>query len=281
MFRWLLERRRRRLTREPFPDSWEEILHRNVAHFGLLEDARKARLRALIQVFVAECNWEGAGGLEVTDEVRVTISAQACMLLLGLSIDHYRNVGSVVVYPSTVVSTPHSPGFFETPLEPVEEEVPIDGEAHPQGPVVIIWDAALESGRNPGSGFNIVYHEFAHKLDMLDGLADGTPPMRDRTQHREWVKVCSREYLRLKKAAGAGRRTFLDAYGAEDEAEFFAVATEQFFDSPHLMVRHAPDLYRVLRDFYRQDPAGHVPGGERGREIPGVRRRRRKPAGGP
>jgi len=112
----------------------------------------------------------------------------------------------------------------------------------------------LHGGRNPESGHNVVYHEFAHKLDMLDGAADGTPPLHDRAEYRDWVQTCSREYLRLKHDAEQGRKSFLNAYGATSEAEFFAVATEQFFDQPLLMINNAPDLYRVLKAYYRQDP---------------------------
>jgi hypothetical protein len=260
MFRWFADRRRRRLARAPFPTQWEEALRRNAAPFGLLDEDGKARLRALIQVFVAEKNWEGAGGLEITDEIRVTIAAHACLLLLGLSHDYYRNVQSIIVYPSAVVPPRLRPGFFETTLEPLEQEEPIEGEAHDQGPVIIAWDAALQSARRPGSGQNVVYHEFAHKLDTLDGSADGTPPLRDRDEYQDWVRTCSREYLRLKKNAERGRESFLDDYGATDEAEFFAVATEQFFDRPQFMLDWAPELYRVLRRYYGQDPVKHVPG---------------------
>ena len=258
MFHWLTDRHRKKLTKAPFPSLWEDIIRRNVAHYCMLEDAQRAHLRALIQVFIAEKNWEGAGGLKLTDEIRVTISAQACLLLLGLPHNYYRNVDSIIVYPSTVVPPQRKPGFFENRLAPVELEHPIIGQAFQQGPVIIIWDAALRGGRHPESGHNVIYHEFAHKLDMLDGAADGTPPLPDRAEYRDWVRICSREYLRLKHDTEKGNKTFLDAYGATNEAEFFAVATEQFFDQPRLMIEQAPDLYRVLREYYRQDPSQRV-----------------------
>jgi hypothetical protein len=116
----------------------------------------------------------------------------------------------------------------------------------------------LESIRYAGSGYNVVYHEFAHKLDMQDGLADGTPQLQGRAKYRDWVKTCSREYLRLLKDVEKGKETFLDEYGATNEAEFFAVATEHFFDQPRPMIQHAPELYRVLKEFYNQDPANRV-----------------------
>jgi len=254
MFSWFADRRRKKLTAAPFPAGWEDIVRRNVAHYCMLADTEQAELRALIQIFIAEKDWEGAGGLELTDEIRVTIAAQACLLLLGLPHNYYQNVESIIVYPSTVVPPERKLGFFENATGPVEVSHPIIGQAFHQGPVIIIWDAALAGGRHPELGHNVIYHEFAHKLDMLDGAADGTPPLRDRAEYRDWVQICEREYLRLKRDAEHGRKSFLNAYAATNEAEFFAVATEQFFDQPHLMIKHAPDLYRVLKEYYRQDP---------------------------
>jgi Mlc titration factor MtfA (ptsG expression regulator) len=258
MFRWFINRRRKKLTRAPFSSLWDDIIRHNVGHYCFLDDAERAHLRALIQVFIAEKYWEAAGGLELTDEIRVTISAQACLLLLGLPHNYYKNVKSIIVYPSTVVSPTRKSGFFENTLAPVGPAQPIIGQAFQRGPVIIIWDAALRGGRHPKSGHNVIYHEFAHKLDMLDGSADGTPPLKDRAEYRDWVQTCSDEYLRLKNRTEKGKKSFLNAYAATNEAEFFAVATEQFFDQPLLMIKHAPDLYRVLKTYYRQDPCQRV-----------------------
>lgn len=254
MFQWLTNRRRKKLNEVPFPPAWEEIIRRNVVHYGMLSDAERAHLCALIQVFIAEKEWEGCGGLSLTDEIRVTISAQACLLILNLPHNYYENVESIIVYPSSVVLPPCTPGFFETPFEPVEDVGPIIGQALFQGPVIIIWDATLHGGRHPELGHNVVYHEFAHKLDMLNGAADGTPPLCDRAEVREWVQICSREYLRLQRDSERGKESFLDDYGATNEAEFFAVATEQFFDRPRALIKESPDLYNVLKEYYRQDP---------------------------
>jgi len=255
LFSWLANRRRKKLLQEPFPQAWEDIIQRNVAHYCMLDDIERSHLRALVQVFIAEKDWEGCGGMELTDDIRVTISAQACLLLLGLPHNYYQNVETIIVYPSTVVPPQRKIGFFETALAPVEDSHPIIGQAFQKGPVIIIWDAALHGGRHPELGHNVVYHEFAHKLDMLDGAADGTPLLRDRAEYRDWVQTCSREYLRLKHDAEQGKKSFLNAYGATSEAEFFAVATEQFFDQPSLMIKNSPDLYRVLKEYYLQDPA--------------------------
>ncbi|MEN6621250.1 MAG: M90 family metallopeptidase [Smithella sp.] len=258
MLSWLINKRRKKIRAAPFPPAWEDILRRNIAHYCLLNTGERAELRGLIQVFIVEKNWEGAGGLILTDEIRVTISAQACLLLLGLPHNYYHNVESIIVYPSTVLPPIRKLGFFEVPLEPLEISHPIIGQAFRRGPVIIIWDAALQGSRHPESGHNVIFHEFAHKLDMLNGAADGTPPLHDRTEYRDWVKTCSQEYLRLRDDIEQGKESFLDAYAATSEAEFFAVATEQFFDQPQLLIKHSPELYRVLKEYYRQDPVSRT-----------------------
>ncbi|MBL0224692.1 MAG: zinc-dependent peptidase [Geobacteraceae bacterium] len=258
MFHWLRDLSRAEARERPFSDDWEAYARTNVAHYSMLDDAERSELRAMIQVFLEEKQWEGCGGLVLNDEIRVTIAAQACLLQLGLPHDYYRNVESILVYPSTVVPPEHQPGVFESVGIPVQNSVPILGQAFSQGPVILVWDAVLRGARHPEQGHNVVYHEFAHKLDMLDGTADGTPPLVDRTQLDDWVAVCSREFEKLRSLAGKGHKTFLDAYGATNEAEFFAVATEEFFDRPHALQKHAPELYHVLSAYYRQDPAMRV-----------------------
>jgi Mlc titration factor MtfA (ptsG expression regulator) len=258
MFHWIRDHHRDKVRKRPFPPEWDSFVRANVAHYSMLDDAERTELCATMQVFLEEKHWEGCGGLELTDEIRVTIAAQACLLQLGLPHDYYRNVESILVYPSTVVPPEHQPGVFERVGSPVDAPTPILGQSFAQGPVILVWDAVLHDARHPELGHNLVYHEFAHKLDLLDGTADGTPPFDDRDQFAEWVAVCSREFLRLRGLAEKGHRTFLDSYGAKNEAEFFAVATEEFFDRPLALQQHAPDLYRVLSAYYRQDPAGRV-----------------------
>jgi len=264
MFHWLRDHRRAEIRERPFPPRWEAIVCANLAHYRVLDAAERCELKAMIQVFLEEKQWEGCGGLQLSDEVRVTIAAQACLLQLGLPHDYYRNVDSILVYPSAVVPLERNPGVFERVDAPLEAPVPILGQAFSRGPVILVWDAVLHGARHPEQGHNVVYHEFAHQLDMLDGAADGTPPLADRDQFAQWVETCSREFQRLRGLAGQGHTTFLDAYGARNEAEFFAVATEEFFDRPLALRQHAPDLYRVLADYYHQDPAGRVSRTEEG-----------------
>jgi Mlc titration factor MtfA (ptsG expression regulator) len=254
MFSWFTERRRRRILDTPFPPAWEAVLERDVAQWARLDDDERARLRELVQVFIAEKRWEGCGGLELTDAIRVTVAAEACLLLLGRDHGLYGDVESILVYPSTVVPPERPRGFFSNSLDVHETPGPLLGEAHQGGPVILAWDAARRGARIPGDGRNVVFHEFAHKIDMLDGDADGTPPLPDGARRAAWADVCSRVYLALRDESPAVRRV-LDPYGATSEAEFFAVATESFFERPAALRSALPALYDLLAEFYRQDPA--------------------------
>ena len=258
MFSWLRNRRRKRLLATPCPAGWNEILFRNVASFHWLDAHEQRHLLDLVRIFVAEKRWEGCGGLAISEEVRVTIAAQACLLVMALPHEFYRNVHTILVYPSTVIAPSRPIGAFEIPTAPVEGPMPILGQAQLRGPVVLVWDAVKRTSRHPKSGHNVVYHEFAHKLDMLDGRADGTPPLHGRAEYARWVEVCSQEYEGLRNRAKRGKSGLLDAYGATNEAEFFAVATEHFFDQPVALRHRHPNLYDVLQAFYRQDPAARA-----------------------
>jgi Mlc titration factor MtfA (ptsG expression regulator) len=206
----------------------------------------------LIREFVAVELWEGGGGFEPGEDVRVTIAAEACLLVLGLDLDHYRDVTSIIVYPATALRTGERSlraGIVtETPLA-------LRGEAMLHGPVLITWDDVVQSVRHPERGHNVVHHEFAHKLDMRDGFADGIPAIGSRAEHSRFDSVTTVEFHRLESGETAH---VLDPYGATNRAEFFAVATEAFFDRPAVLGAELPDLYSVLRAFYRQDPAGRA-----------------------
>jgi Mlc titration factor MtfA (ptsG expression regulator) len=250
IFSWLKRRRRRKLLAEPFPAEWLTYLHRNVAHYRFLSEVEQARLRDDLRVFIAEKRWEGCGGLRITDEIKVTIAAQACLLVLGLAPDIFKRVPAILVYPHGYLGPRREDG-----LTGLVFDEPRSGEAWYRGPVVLSWQDVLEEGREPGWGTNLVLHEFAHQLDMLNGAVDGTPLLESPQQYREWREVMTAEYERLLKAAERGRATLLDEYGTKDEGEFFAVATECFFDQPLELRRRHPRLYDLLRDYYHQDPA--------------------------
>lgn len=236
------------------PSSWLEILAANFAPFAEMPDDKKSRLTADIRIFIAEKEWEGCGGLELTDEMRVTIAAHACRLVLGLDIDYYRQVLTILVYPTgfeTPTTVPILPGLA---LEGGKNDTL--GQTMHRGPVLLSWKEFYDDFNNPGRGKNLVYHEFAHKIDMLNGAADGVPPIDDVNLVNRWLHVLPAELNRLRRDSETGRPTLLDPYGATNEAEFFAVASECFFDLPHEMKNQHPRLYDLWREFYRQDPAG-------------------------
>jgi hypothetical protein len=258
MLRWLTERRRRRILATPFPAHWDDIIDRNVAMATRLDPERRARLRDLVQVFVAEKHWEGCGGMEIDDEVKVTIAAQACILILDRDAELYKDVDSILVYPSTVRTQPRTRGFFETQPSVMESHGAwIHGQAMLGGPVVLAWDAVLAGGNEITPG-NVVFHELAHKLDMANGAVDGTPPLKNRHERKRWGAVCTDAYRRHRAAAEHGIPTLMDSYGALNEAEFFAVATETFFCRPAALALEHPRLYEALRDFYRTEPMNFV-----------------------
>jgi MtfA peptidase len=250
LFSWWKRRRRRRLLASPFPREWLAHLERNVVHYRYLSAEEQSRLRDDLRVFVAEKNWEGCGGLRMTDEIRVTVAAHACLLTLGLSPDLFERVQSVLVYPSGY-RAPESVDRLGLVDQDGEARL---GEAHYRGPVVLSWDEVRHDGRHPERGQNLVFHEFAHQLDMLSGAVDGTPPLESEDLSRRWREVMGEEFRRL-ATASPWEATLLDSYGATNPAEFFAVATECFFDRPADMERYHRRLYDLLREFYRQDPA--------------------------
>ncbi len=249
------DNRRKEILATAFPKEWEGHIQNNIQYYQHLNNEEKKRLQDLVQIFIAEKSWLGCNGLELTDEIRVMIAAHACLMILALPNDYYRNVESIYVYPTTILPPESSIGFFEVHTAPVRGPMPILGEAHHRGPVILVWDVVKKETRHPERGHNVVYHEFAHKLDMLDGSADGTPLLTTPEEYQRWSEVCSKVYLELCNKVENGKPTFFDSYAATDEAEFFAVVTEHFFCKPENMKHHHPKLYQVLKDFYRQDPA--------------------------
>jgi Mlc titration factor MtfA (ptsG expression regulator) len=260
IFRWLTERRREKLLEKPFADTWKQYLHENVAAYRLFDDEEKARFHDLVAVFVAEKNFEQCGGLDADeaewDEIRVTIAGCACQMLVGRQ-DHdlFSEVVSLLVYPSAVVAKAQNRSFFDPGLEPVRGDMPVLGLAVKGGAVVLAWDSVLRGARHPHDGHNVVIHELAHKIDYLDGVADGTPPLDGRAARRAWVAAFAPAYLAHKERAEHGKKSFLSDYAVTNEAEYFAVATEAFFEKPADLARELPDVYAQLRDFYQLDLA--------------------------
>jgi Mlc titration factor MtfA (ptsG expression regulator) len=250
MFQWLKKRRRQNLLATPVPEAWLEYLEQ-VAFFHLLSSAEQERLLEAVRIFIAEKSWEGCRGLVLTEEMQVMVAGLACVLVLGLEDFYFDNVQTILIYPGAFVRRDKKPLMGDLYLEGPSELL---GEAHYRGPVILAWDEVQASARQPGHGSNLVLHEFAHQLDMLNGEADGVPLLSGELTER-WQTIMGREFQHLVRRVAKDRPTFLDPYGATNPAEFFAVVTECFFDVPLRLQEEHPDLYGLLRDYYRQDPA--------------------------
>jgi len=249
------KKRRERLMRTPLPPEWLAIVERNVPYYRLLPHEDRVELGGLIQAFLAEKRFEGCDGLEITNEIRLTIAAHACILLLHRATDIYPLLQSILVYPRAFVAPlkERAPGGIV--IEDFEER---EGESWDTGALILSWDDVSESVTDAADGYNVVFHEFAHQLDDEAGIADGAPPLKKKSMYAAWARVFGAEYEALAEAVERHRPTVLDEYGAESPAEFFAVATEAFFGIPaELKARH-PELYEQLRLFYEQDPASLV-----------------------
>jgi Mlc titration factor MtfA (ptsG expression regulator) len=248
MFDFFARDRRARLRAQPFPEAWLAILSSNVPLYRRLPPAIQERLRGDVQVLLAEKHFEGCGGLELDDEMRVTIAAHAALLMLGGEPHYYPRLTSILVYPSTfVVQREERSGPFTT-----EGEVALLGESWRQGVVILAWDSALRSARGLGQGHNVILHEFAHQLDSEDGRGDGTPYLESRSQYAAWARAMGPEYERLRARPEDG---VLGEYAATNPAEFFAVATEVFFEQSEALRLKHPAIYAELSRYYGLDPA--------------------------
>jgi Mlc titration factor MtfA (ptsG expression regulator) len=248
----LEERRRRRLRSRPFPAAWRAILRERVPLYRRLPPALQRQLRQDVQVFVAEKAFVGCAGQEVTDEVRVTIAAQACLLMLNRRARYFPRLATILVYPGAFLVErlrPEPSGVLQ------ETRQALAGESWSHGQVVLSWHDVLEGAADPDDGRNVVIHEFAHQLDQEKGFANGAPLLGNRARYSRWSNVLSEEFARLREQAVLGVPTLLSHYGATDPAEFFAVASEVFYEQPARLAAEHPALYRELAGFYRVDPA--------------------------
>ncbi len=251
LFQWLRQRRRQKLLAEPFPPAWRAVLEDQVVLYRYLDPSEQLCLLDLVRIFIAEKEFEGCKGLEVTDEHRVVIAALAVLLVLRMQPYCFDNVPTILVYPEAFRAPEQLAVGTEVAIQGESSRL---GEAHYRGPVILSWADVEEDVAQPGFGQNLVVHEFTHQLDMLNGDADGVPSL-PRPLRKRWQRVMAREYERLCKAADRGRETLIDPYGASEPAEFFAVVTETFYDDPlNLRIEH-PELYAVLHEYFRVDPA--------------------------
>ena len=246
------KRRRQQLRAKPFPVTWRSIIIRNFPTFRRLPRADQIELLGHVQVFLAEKHFEGCGGLELTDEIRITIAVQACLLLLHRRTDYYPQLTSILVYPSSYIA--HEKRHVSANIWQEGDEHRLGHTGRSLGSLVLAWDDARHGALNPSDGRNLVLHEFAHQLDFEDYATDGAPALATKAEYRSWARVMSREFAALRTAAETGFPTVLDIYGAESPAEFFAVVTEAFFERPRALRAQNPDLYAEFARFFRQDP---------------------------
>lgn len=252
------KRRREKLRNQPFPPAWLEIIEKNVPIYHRLAEAEQKEIQGHALVLLAEKNFEGCGGLELTDEIKVTIAAQASILLLHRETDYYPGLYSILVYPSAFIAKGYlelAPGYYgET------KQIHL-GESWSRGTLILSWDDVLANAGDVHDGHNVVLHEFAHQLDTEDGRANGAPPLPHRSMYVAWARILGKDYAELQRDAEEGVSTVLDQYGTTNPAEFFAVATECFFEKPVQLKNKHAELYEELKLYFQQDPAQAVHGG--------------------
>ena len=247
----LVRRRRQRVRSQPFPAAWREILRQRVPYLRALPPDLQLQLKQHIQVFLAEKPFIGCAGLVITDEIRVTVAAQACLLILNRPTDYYPRLRQILVYPGAFIVNQvqrDDAGMVS------EDGHVLSGQSWSQGQVILSWEDVLEGAAEVDDAQNVVIHEFAHQLDQEKGHATGAPILPSRQRYERWSVVMRQAYKQLQLDARMHQPSLFDHYGATDPAEFFAVVSETFFERPSSMASQEPALYQELRDFYRIDP---------------------------
>jgi Mlc titration factor MtfA (ptsG expression regulator) len=249
---WTKKRRRKKLLSTPFPDTLRLAIERDAAFYRGLTPRERSKLEEDLRILTAETSWEACGGLTLTEPMKALIAAQACLLVVNRSVDELSHVRAILVYPEAYIAPSRKVDRSGLVVEGLQAR---SGEAWSRGTVVLSWADTEQGGRFGSDGRNLVLHEFAHQLDMADHVVDGTPILDRKEDYARWRFIMTAEFQRLRSLVESGGETVLDPYGATDEAEFFAVATECFFERPSLMRARRPALYDLLLSYYRQDPA--------------------------
>lgn len=256
MFPFFKNRRRQQLLAAAPPANFVEIIHKNSAFYPFLTPAEQQQLLDIAKIIAAERHFYGVGDFAITDEVIATISAQAALLVLHGDGYYFDRVGTILVHNKTPkVKMVHALGGAEL----VEEGVAISGQHLEQGEVRLAWNEVLTGCRDPHDGYNVVLHEFAHHLDWLDGEIDGVPPLSRNIDREHWLDVFETEVDYLRTELRAGRETLLPDHASDSTIELFAYATEAFFEIPHELADHHPDLFTCLLSFYITDPRNWFP----------------------
>ncbi|HVJ17084.1 MAG TPA: M90 family metallopeptidase [Polyangiaceae bacterium] len=254
MFDWWRRLSRADVLAAPFPEEYERLLVERVPLVRWLGPAERDKLEALVRILLSEKDFEGAGGLELTEAMRVVIAARACLLVLHrVELDEplFPDLDTIIVYPSAYrAQQVRHEGHVV-----IEGEQARLGESWTRGVIVLSWDAVQSGGANTQDGHDVVLHEFAHQLDGEDGVMDGTPELDSMARYASWSSVLGAEFAALRAAVERRRKSDIDAYGATNEPEFFAVVVEAFFEKPVFLERKHPELYAELAAYFRFDPA--------------------------
>jgi Mlc titration factor MtfA (ptsG expression regulator) len=249
-YRYYKQWRLKRIQEQPFPEKWLQTMVIAVPLYPRLSGQEQERLQQLIKQFLADKEFYGCDGLELTDEIRITIAAQACLLLLNKTGGVYPKLSSILVYPTGFIAerdVHHEDGTVS------KNAHHLLGESWDNGRIVLSWDDVEHGAADFGDGYNVVLHEFAHQLDSESGSTNGAPILRHNS-YKTWASVFSEHYDDLQSRVARGKPTVIDDYGTTNPAEFFAVATETFFENPGELQAHRPQLYDELKDYYRCDP---------------------------
>ena len=252
MFGYFRNKRRKRQLATPLPGPWWGIIDENVPLVRDMDKFDRKALGGIVQILMHEKTFEGCDGLTITDTIRLTILAQAAVLLLHRDTGYYPTLKTILVYPSIYMANHQQVLPDGTVIEGPQARL---GESWYQGSLVLAWDNVQSSAWNHDDGRNVTLHEFAHQLDGVATGMDGAPKLPDRARYRSWARVLGAEYEQLVDELRRGQNTRLDPYAATNPPEFFAVATEYFFEQPGQMKRHYPELYDELAAFYQQDRA--------------------------
>ncbi len=243
--------RRQQIAKQPLEPGWEDILQSKVGLYPALPNELRSALHSRMQLFLHDKEFVGCDGQVISDEVRLTIAANACLLVLTQTRPIYPSFQTILVYPSTYVATEKArDGMIVYDQHSVRA-----GESWYRGPVVLSWSDILHGSNNDEDGHNVVIHEFAHKLDEESGVMNGLPILRNSAHYAEWSKVLNDEYDAFLKRVERRRNTVIDEYGALSPVEFFAVISESFFEKPKRMKSKLPELYSQLERYYHLDPA--------------------------
>lgn len=234
-----------------FHEEWITLLEKNVPLYGRLPEELRVRLDEKIARFIATIRFEGCGDLELTEEMILTVAAQACLLVIHREGNPYPELKVVYLYPGTFSSVQKS---VDSTGVVTEGRVSRLGESWETGTVVLSWDSVEAGARNVFDAQNVTFHEFAHQLDHEDGSTDGAPGLSGRAAYQSWAHVFRENYADFLGMLEDGKKTLIDSYGATNPAEFFAVATETFFEKPRQLANKRPDLYEEMRNYYGLDP---------------------------